>query len=256
MNMEGIGPKLSHLIGFILCYGTGIDHETVQAMVLGFRRTPFNLTEKYMRYKLIPKLLQDLMDRGILNERNGIYSVTSSLMATFAGDYADVLQECHTHVSKFRGERVLEISLADADELLESLPDRLADRIKGAIRIYRETDQYDAVLTKCGQCAEIMASEINKKYKLVDSETPSYIIGKLPELETIKSFPDAENKDLYRAVSYGLYALYRYRSIFGAHVGPEIWWGDKQLALSAILWMLSLASLAQQLDVCWAPWLV
>ena len=239
----GLTDREQYVLSLVFSNGGWIGRDLLTNVVVVMRGPFLNLTEKYLRYRALPSEVDSLLDVGLIRNSYDGFELTPAARILLSTAIPPGIHEAISSLAQYRREHMLEFDLEWLDRYLfsykldEVIPSEVVEQLKEAVRLCQSHTAFDAVLTKCGKCMEILAGQLNKRHKLVREHMDTgKLLVRFMDKEVMNRFSEkVEDREAFRLFAYSGYVIYTYRSKLGAHTDDRLWWGKDQVALSALV---------------------
>lgn len=248
-----LNEREKYCLALIITKGGEASYNEIKDTILERKESFKDLSEKYLKYRVVKRTLHTLLNKGYLSElKSEIFKVNPIMVAGFIQQFPIMISKGIANNLKYRKEHILEFDTSEIEEMLlddeymekvfKNPPYDLIENLKEALKL-QKMSSYDSVLVKCGKCVEIMVSELDYDYSLFDKElSTGKMIARLRNEDIINKVKKKKvDTDDFRTFVDGINVVYRFRNIMGAHSGLE--WGIDQVAPSCLILTFYLADL-------------
>ena len=248
-----LSQREKYCLALIVTKGGEASYDDIRDTILGSRESFKDLSERYLKYQAIKRVLFALLNKGYLSEpKSDIFRINPLMVAGFIREFPIMISKGIESNLKYRKEHILEFDTSEIERMLlddeyivdvfKNPPYELIENLKEALRL-QKMGSYDSVLVKCGKCVEIMVDELDDDYSLFDRElSTGRMIARLQSDDVLKKMKKKKVYiDYFRTFVDGINVVYRFRNIMGAHAGIE--WGLDQVATSCLILTFYLVNL-------------
>ena len=228
MDVIEMDEQEKYLLAIMVCYGGEIEKDLLTDIVL-FKRGPFKeYDKKYLRYKKITKVLESVKNKGLITPENNSIRVLSGAQRNFIKGEPDATVDALDVLKSFRMKKQLVFNLtkrllSEYPLVWEIFPYESLKQIEDALELWRKTEYYDTVLTKCGKSIESLAVKINEINKLCDKPlSGSRLVSEFRNKEVFEKIPE-NKREKFRVLADSMHLVYKLRSKMGAHIDPDFW---------------------------------
>ena len=248
-----LNEREKYCLALFITKGGEAKYDEIRDMILESRESFKDLSEKYLKYRVVKRTLHTLVNKGYLSElKSETFKVNPIMVTGFIQQFPIMISKGVASNLKYREEHILEFDTSEVERILlddehmsevfKNPPYELIENLKDALEL-QKMGKYDSVLVKCGKCVEIMVSELDHDYSLFDKElSTGRMISKLRDEEIFNKMKKKKvDVDFFKTFVDGINVVYRFRNIMGAHSGLD--WGVDQVATSGLILTFYLADL-------------
>ena len=245
-----LNEREKYCLALIVTRGGQIGYDEIRDTILESRESFRDLSENYLRYQAIKKILRSLVKKGyLLEDTSEIFRINPLMEIGFIQQFPISISkaiQCNLgyrkrHIIQFDTSKI-ERELLNEEEY-KTPPYMLIENLREALRL-QKIGSYDSVLVKCGRCVETMMDELDDEYSLFEKELSTGQMIKQLRNENIldKMKSELGEIDNFRTFVDGINVVYRFRNVMGAHEGWA-WGSNEQVAQSCLILTFYLADL-------------
>ncbi len=238
---DELSQRETYLLSMVAANGGEIRPTLLRHVVLQRKRPFDDIGERYLKYSLLPKTLQSLTDRRLL-QSSGTFIRTTRPLEDLLAQLGEMFAQASEDLGRYRRDHMLEFDLIDVERYIfdgalpKGFPYEAVTELEEAVQIFQSGLGYDAVILKCGKCVELLVERLNKQHGLLSRRLRApALIRQFIKDETVKKFStDPDQRDKFRQFAHSSKVLYDFRSKMGAHAVRSWEWGKDRISLMAL----------------------